>query len=156
MSFAERLKSLREQERYSQEDLSRLIDVRTNTIWRWENNKANPDIETVRKIAQVLKTTAAYLFGETDNPSLDVFHDTVQAKNEDVKTLSTGGAADNMFIIDDKNTGKIVYYPNNEEGRKLFLQHLALNLRLDDDAKISNSITGDNNSNNQMGLFNSR
>ena len=69
MPFAERIKSLRTKRRYSQVQFGELIGVKPNTIWRWENNKAKPDFETVIKIAQALKTTSAYLLGETDTPN---------------------------------------------------------------------------------------
>ena len=68
MLFAERIKSLRTKERYSQTQMGEMIGVRPNTIWRWENNKAKPDAETLVKIAQALNTTVAYLLGETDAP----------------------------------------------------------------------------------------
>ena len=69
MQFAERIKSLRTKERYSQVQFGQLLGVKSNTIWRWENDKAKPNSETVKRIAQVLKTTAAYLLGETDSPN---------------------------------------------------------------------------------------
>lgn len=69
MILSDRLKALREQENYSQSKLGELLNVRPNTVWRWENDKAIPDANTVIKIAEALKTSVAYLLGEIDTPS---------------------------------------------------------------------------------------
>lgn len=67
MVFSDRLKTLREQERYSQSQFAKLIDVRPNTVWRWENGKAKPDAERIVQIASALNTTSAYLLGESED-----------------------------------------------------------------------------------------
>lgn len=82
MYFAERIKSLRTKERYSQVQFGDIIGVKPNTVWRWENNKAKPDTETIVKIAQALNTTASYLLGETDMP---------KRTQEMSETISTSG-----------------------------------------------------------------
>ena len=66
MTFSERVKTARIQERYSQSQLSKIVGVKPNTVWRWENDKAKPDSETIVKIARALNTSVAYLLGETD------------------------------------------------------------------------------------------
>lgn len=66
MQLSERIKTLRIQERYSQSKLGEIVGVKPNTVWRWENNKAKPDSETIVKIAHALNTSVAFLLGETD------------------------------------------------------------------------------------------
>ena len=40
-----------------------------NTVWRWEKGEREPDIENLHKLAEILKTTVAYLVGETEDPT---------------------------------------------------------------------------------------
>ena len=70
MMFGERLRELR-RKKYSQEELADLLQVHNNTISRWENGTQEPRMTTVKKIADIFGTTAAYLVGETDNISSD-------------------------------------------------------------------------------------
>lgn len=74
MTFSERVKTARIQERYSQSELSRMVGVKPNTVWRWENDKAKPDSETIVKIARALNTSVAYLLGETNIPEAPSEH----------------------------------------------------------------------------------
>ena len=147
MQFAERMKSLRIKERYSQAQFSELVGVKPNTVWRWENDKAKPDFETVAKIARVLNTTSAYLLGETNFSTLpndDKF--TIQPTDKD-EIIST-----DMLIIQDGNRKYLI--PNNEEGRKLFLSVLSSGINGANIPVVSNTINGDNNSDNKLGIIN--
>ena len=167
MTFPERLKSLREQERYSLDGLSKLIGVRSNTIWRWENNKAKPNTDTLVKVARALNTTVAYLLDETDNPAPNMSSDSmknneqiqealnlakrIRNDNLDMKEPIYGGISGNMIIIRDDNTKQTFSFPNNEEGLKAFITFLNYSLDLKN-STVSNTITGDNNG-NQLGLI---
>ncbi len=169
MPFPERLKSLREQERYSLNSLSKLIGVKVNTIWRWENNQAKPNTATLVKVARALNTTVAYLLDETDNPAPNSSDSPIKASeqiqgildlakrmgNEDheMKEPIYGGVSGNMIIIRDDNTKQTFSFPNNEEGLKAFIAFLNYSLGLKT-STVSNTINGDNNNGNQLGLIN--
>jgi SOS-response transcriptional repressor LexA len=45
------------------------LDVKENTVWRWENGKSSPSAPIIVRLASALNTTVAYLSGETDNPA---------------------------------------------------------------------------------------
>ena len=126
MSFPERIKSLRIQRRYSQSELSKLIGVKNNTVWRWENNKTKPDTETIVKIAHALNTTASYLLGETENPEADIQSLAQKLTNEDIdlKEPITAGISKDMITVKNENTNMTYTFPNNEEGRKSFAMFL--------------------------------
>lgn len=98
MTFSERLKSARTQERYSQSELSRIVGVKPNTVWRWENDKAKPDSETVVKIARALNTSVAYLLGETDIPeTYSEYKEKSESKiTEKVKKITQESEQDNF------------------------------------------------------------
>ena len=68
MFFAEKLRQLRKG-KYSQEELSALLKVSPITVSRWENGAMMPTAKNISKLAQLLDTTAAYLLGDTDDPS---------------------------------------------------------------------------------------
>ena len=59
-----------------------------------------------------------------------------------------------MFIINDKKTGRVYYLPNNEDGRSIFLSALASGLNGSSIPVLSNTINGDNNSGNKLGVIN--
>lgn len=127
MSFSERLKEQRIKKRYSQKEISKLVGVESNTVWRWENDRAKPDTETVVKIAQALNTSAAYLLGETDNPTANeqtfgLITVTPQGANEDTGLIShiTAGRRNNMYII--KDGERELCMPDNPTGQEIFLK----------------------------------
>jgi transcriptional regulator with XRE-family HTH domain len=45
------------------------FDVSTNTVWRWSSGQSDPRDETKIALAARLKTSIAFLMGETDDPS---------------------------------------------------------------------------------------
>lgn len=150
MSFSERIKFLRTQKRYSQTELSELIGVKNNTIWRWEKNKAKPDTETLVRIAHALDTTTSYLLGETDNADPDIL-DTAQKLTDEHATLTTGISEDKI-TVHDGNSNLTFSFPNNEEGRKTL--SMLINRHQEQDLPIfANSISGDNNNGNNLGVI---
>ena len=65
MNVGERIKRAREALRLSQAALAEAVGVQTNTVWRWENQRATPDVEVISQIAQTLGVPVAYFFCET-------------------------------------------------------------------------------------------
>ena len=61
MSIAEKIKALRKEKKWSQEDLSKAINVHKKHISRYENAKATPGSETLKKIATVFEVSTDYL-----------------------------------------------------------------------------------------------
>jgi transcriptional regulator with XRE-family HTH domain len=66
--FCVRLKRQRKRLGMTQRALSQLIEVESNTIYKWESGAMLPSMETVKKLATTLRTSISYLLGETDNP----------------------------------------------------------------------------------------
>ncbi len=55
MSIAEKLRMLRDKQNWSQETLSKMINLHRSTISRYETGKMIPDEETLLKFAEVYK-----------------------------------------------------------------------------------------------------
>jgi transcriptional regulator with XRE-family HTH domain len=61
--FAERLKKLREENRYNQEYVADYLGVKQQTYSRYENNVSEPDIITIQKLTALFKVSSDYLLG---------------------------------------------------------------------------------------------
>ena len=70
MLVSNNIKYAREQKKISQAKLAEVLGVKSNTVWRWENQKATPSAETLMKIAEALDTSPATLLvgGEIASP----------------------------------------------------------------------------------------
>ena len=68
MSIGSRIKAARERQNIKQMELAEMIDTHPVTISRWERNINTPDTNTLKKIADKLNTTVAYLSEEVNTP----------------------------------------------------------------------------------------
>lgn len=66
ISFAMRLKKLREQKKINQTELANLLEVSNGSISKWERGDRQPDYETLEKIADTFNVTIDYLLGRSD------------------------------------------------------------------------------------------
>ncbi|MCU5708068.1 helix-turn-helix domain-containing protein [Bacillus cereus] len=69
--FNERLKQLRIENDYTQQELADLTELSKPTISRFEGNKKTPSRESVTKIAKVFNVSTDYLLGLSDHRNLD-------------------------------------------------------------------------------------
>ena len=56
----------------SQEKLSELVDVHSNTIRKWEQGTSSPDAQKLNQLAEVLGTTVGDLMGESEPVQSDL------------------------------------------------------------------------------------
>lgn len=64
----ERLRKLREERGYTQEQLSEMLEIGVTQVWRYENEKSKPSSDILTKIARALDVSADYLLGLTNEP----------------------------------------------------------------------------------------
>lgn len=62
-AFAERLKQIRMERKLTQTRIAELLGVSIRVYHRWENGDATPHLDTLVKIAEVLKVSADELLG---------------------------------------------------------------------------------------------
>lgn len=60
------LKILREKEQMSQQKLAEQFHLSQQSIYKYENNLAEPDISTLKEFAKFFGTTVDYLIGNSD------------------------------------------------------------------------------------------
>lgn len=63
--FGDKLRELRKNKNLSQEKLGEVLGVTNKVIYDWENNRSQPSIEQIKKIASFFEVSTDYLFGFT-------------------------------------------------------------------------------------------
>ena len=77
--IGERIRQLRIARGITADEVTRQLKMSSATIWRWESGKHVPPPARIYQLAEILKTSPAYLKGEIDDPS---------PPNEDVGKLT--------------------------------------------------------------------
>lgn len=126
LKVGEKIKLVREHNNLTRQELAEKIQVTTVTISRYETNKREPNIETLRKIAKSLNVDISELLSidteEINNENTQekgVFHkfaneiDKIELKREINKAEAT-----DMFF---KSLGYEIFMPTNEDGDYIFI-----------------------------------
>ena len=66
--FGYRLKQLREERGWSQEELGKRLEVDRQSIYRYEANTQLPPFEKVKRIAEIFRVSLDYLVGWEKDP----------------------------------------------------------------------------------------
>ena len=64
--FAKRLKELREEHSFTQEQLAAKVDTTKQAMSRYEKNQREPGINVVTKIAAIFDVSVDYMLGRSD------------------------------------------------------------------------------------------
>ncbi len=65
MKFGEMLKSLRIEQRYTQQELADILNLSKSNISKYESNSIEPNLDTIQKIADFFKVSTDYLLGRS-------------------------------------------------------------------------------------------
>lgn len=65
-NLGQRIKELRQEKGVDQTELAKWLGTSQTNVSRWENDKFEPDLETIVKIAQFFEVTTDYLLGVTE------------------------------------------------------------------------------------------
>ena len=85
MSIGSRIKEARERKKIKQAELAEMLDMHPITLSRWERDINTPDGNILKKIAEKLSVTVAYLSGESTIPDIPV-NDAEQAQSDEMPT----------------------------------------------------------------------
>lgn len=104
----DRLKRVREDRNYTQEQLAELANVQLHQVWRHENGKTTPDGDVVAKYAQALDVSADYLLGISDDPKPNVqISDLTRAERSVIAAWRRGDVIEAArTILNDENAAK--------------------------------------------------
>jgi transcriptional regulator with XRE-family HTH domain len=64
--FSQRIKELRKENGYTQRELATKLELTNSTVCDWETGRSEPDLETLKKIAQLFSVSTDYLLGLSD------------------------------------------------------------------------------------------
>ena len=103
--FGERIRILRKEKGYSQEQLARKNHVTQSAISQWEKNITSPSAEQLRSLAQIFETTVDDIIGnakpeDRNKPKI------VQPRTEEARILAQG--VDRMPEADRKRAIEIM------------------------------------------------
>ncbi|MDD6347386.1 MAG: helix-turn-helix transcriptional regulator [Lachnospiraceae bacterium] len=85
MTFAEKLKQLRERAGLSQEKLAEKLNVSRQVVTKWENESGIPRIENLKALADFFHVTIDELLGRTEASNADLmteYRRTIEALRE--------------------------------------------------------------------------
>lgn len=68
-SFSERLKDLRLEKGYKQDEIAKKLNVTTSAYGYYEQGRNEPSLETVKIISQTFQVSTDYLLGLIDTPN---------------------------------------------------------------------------------------
>lgn len=77
MKFSDNLRNLRREKEYSQEYLAERLGVTRQTISKWENGTAMPDLKKLTEIAELFDTTMDKLLGTEKEASTETEYNNV-------------------------------------------------------------------------------
>lgn len=72
MILADRLKTLREQKRLTQQEMANILEISKSAYIKYERGEREPRIAQIEKIADVLNVSLGYLLGNSDEPRREV------------------------------------------------------------------------------------
>jgi len=101
MAFGERIKALRKEKSWTQEELSQQIGGDARQISRYENGKFLPSADVIIKIAQVFDVSIDYLLLDgTPRRPLSIKDDILSEKYPEIENLSEEDKSSLLHIID--------------------------------------------------------
>ena len=66
LDFPNRLRETRKSKGYTQEQISKLLDIGQSAYAKWENGRTEPTLENIVKLSKILDTTTDFLLGTTN------------------------------------------------------------------------------------------
>lgn len=72
MTLGKKISELRKVNNYSQEDLSKLLNVSRQTISKWETDMSLPDIERIKELSIIFNVSVNELLGTDENEKVDI------------------------------------------------------------------------------------
>lgn len=101
MKYGNRIAHLRDERRLTQEELSSKVGITRAALSHYENNRREPDYETIQKIADFFKVSVDYLVGRSSEPNMNTDSE-ARAFAEQLELSDQALLAKYAFTIDGK------------------------------------------------------
>lgn len=75
MKYGHRIAKLRNDQRLTQEELAGKVGITRSALSHYENNRREPDYETIQKFADFFQVTIDFLMGRSDDGSHHIDND---------------------------------------------------------------------------------
>lgn len=98
-SFGKKLAESRKAKKLSQSELARMLNTNHSIIGKYERDEVKPSIDVVKKLADTLDTTVAFLLGETEDMELLKDPDMLKRLN-DINNLPKKDKEGILFALD--------------------------------------------------------
>lgn len=123
MKLSEKIKKFREKAGLTQEQLAEKMEVQRNTVWRWENQKANLKADNIHKLSTVLHVDTSDLIDDEDElHELKVSSNLANMKVPTKVVMSTKPSSDVLGRIIVKDGDFYVNLPDSSEGYAALLK----------------------------------
>jgi transcriptional regulator with XRE-family HTH domain len=100
MNLGKRIKEIRTAKKMSQKEIALSIDLDRGQFSRIENNKVEPNLNTLKKIANTLKVSLAELFNEGVSYDIDSYNQSLIDRIKLISTLDEEQQEAIFFMID--------------------------------------------------------
>ncbi len=107
--FACILKQLRLEHSITQKELASVLNVSQNAIFNWENEKREPPIDTIIKIAEYFNVSVDYLMGTNTDTPIQPSTKLAQRDKNDIKKK-----VDSIMESLDSANAEVLYYDGIE------------------------------------------
>lgn len=74
--FQTRLRELRKEKRYTQQELAQILHTTDDSIFSWEKGRSQPPIEIIRKICIEFNVSSDYLLGLENEDGTKTYNNT--------------------------------------------------------------------------------
>lgn len=78
MKYGDRIAELRKKRNLTQEELAKILKISRAALSHYEQNRREPDYNTLSRIANYFKVTIDYILGRTDNPTAQLDEATLE------------------------------------------------------------------------------
>ncbi|MCP4133006.1 MAG: helix-turn-helix domain-containing protein [bacterium] len=101
MSFGEKIKALRKEKGWSQDELGNMISVDGRQISRYENDRMLPSADVIIKLATTLNASIDYLLLEdVDKKPIYLYHKTIINKLQEVGKMDVDDTNSVLHFLD--------------------------------------------------------
>lgn len=123
----DRLKELRLNRGWPQDDTAAKLGITPATLSRFENGKRQPDPSTLVLLADTFSVTVDYLLGRVDNPE-NTLNDYIEQVSRANKMIGMSFSEEELKSLDQQKIDKIIQYMRDQ-----------VNLALSESSSKSNS-----------------